>query len=409
MKKFPEIGHVLNMTEEQVEKFITLLHRNDRKQTYTSHNKSTRSIAWDNSQWYYIKSSSTKPLHLYENIVEGSSLEIPKNWHVVVTEENQEVVSTWRGVGNLRIGKIVGMTLGKNGILEKGHNSSGDIVCDTGYYNFGEEKSFEWFKENILKEKFTFPEKWFIPRNEAYKHKDILVPWLQNNSQTRSVYTSGAFEKDGMVYPKNYGSHLFVSAPAGYTEITFEQFKQYVLKESNTYVDILENSPIIQFPIEGKMRVTPEQSRMLQEKLFSLGYVWSISNIKEQTTVQYIHSPFIYWRDTKYILHGVSEKVYLGQEETEYQFSYLFNDNLFNNQQTTDNGKESNTRISSGSGILQGTFETNGGSTGGIVLRPYSGGAKITSSERLVNNTLPHRKPKGSILKGSLGSTILSI
>jgi hypothetical protein len=76
---------------------------------------------------------------------------LPKLWHVVVTEENQNILEKWRGV-KLRINQITGVC---NMRGEKGHNSYGDIKNRS--YNFGKEIKFEEFKVLVLKEQSTEP------------------------------------------------------------------------------------------------------------------------------------------------------------------------------------------------------------------------------------------------------------
>ena len=76
--------------------------------------------------------------------------ELPKLWHVVVTQENREILSKWRDV-KLNTNQITGVCY-HNG--EKGHNPLHDIKDkDPNFsYNFGEEITFEEFKVLVLKE-----------------------------------------------------------------------------------------------------------------------------------------------------------------------------------------------------------------------------------------------------------------
>lgn len=80
-----------------------------------------------------------------------------KNFYVVVTEENNEVLSKWRfGHDRLKLSnnEIVGIVLYKfetnNHKYVKGHNARHQIKDET--YDFGEEITFEQFKKYILKE-----------------------------------------------------------------------------------------------------------------------------------------------------------------------------------------------------------------------------------------------------------------
>jgi len=81
-------------------------------------------------------------------IVKGFVL--PERWHVVVTEENQEILSRWKYKAStplLKIGFIVGIAT-SNGRPDHnpGHIKKGDS------YDFGEEITTEQFKKYVLKE-----------------------------------------------------------------------------------------------------------------------------------------------------------------------------------------------------------------------------------------------------------------
>lgn len=82
---------------------------------------------------------------------------LPVNWYVIVTEENQNILSKWRYENNynfLKIGYIVGMTKNGDGsIVEKGHNPIENIRCSPSRcsYDFGNEITFEQFEKYVLK------------------------------------------------------------------------------------------------------------------------------------------------------------------------------------------------------------------------------------------------------------------
>jgi hypothetical protein len=70
----------------------------------------------------------------------------PEYWYIVVTKENKDVLCRWRGNVNLKPGHITGWY---KGLIEGGskeHNYS--ITDDDGW---GEEITFEQFKEHVLK------------------------------------------------------------------------------------------------------------------------------------------------------------------------------------------------------------------------------------------------------------------
>lgn len=83
---------------------------------------------------------------------------LPEKWYVIVTEDNKDVLSRWRFTNQshkLKVGQITGCV----GTVSREHNDFNPItkegVCD-GYYDFGEEITFEQFKKYVLMEKKIF-------------------------------------------------------------------------------------------------------------------------------------------------------------------------------------------------------------------------------------------------------------
>lgn len=146
-----------------------------------------------------------------------SDFVLPKYWYVVITEENAEILTKWRGARNLlKVGQVVGIAIDGS----KGHNPLYSTDC---FHNF--EITFEQFKKYVLKEdtdEFVLPDKWYI------KGSDEL-------SDLYSEFTNCSLAHSHMYYyPKdkwnnkawNYVSRILTD----YTEITLEQFKKYVFK-----------------------------------------------------------------------------------------------------------------------------------------------------------------------------------
>lgn len=75
----------------------------------------------------------------------------------------------------------------------------------------------------FVKEEFVLPKKWFV------KHNKIIGKWFDNKLSTY-CYENSNFNY--LYYPAHNDSHIFDTVLEDYTEITFEQFKKYVLKES---------------------------------------------------------------------------------------------------------------------------------------------------------------------------------
>jgi len=75
---------------------------------------------------------------------------LSNSWHIIVTEENQDILSKWRYTHTdykLPIDYITGMYLHPSGKITKEHNPANSRG------NFGEEITFSQFKQYVLKEK----------------------------------------------------------------------------------------------------------------------------------------------------------------------------------------------------------------------------------------------------------------
>ena len=94
----------------------------------------------------------------------------------------------------------------------------------------------------VVKEpEFVLPEKWCIRQN-----KKEINDWLNQNKQTGFTYSSRN-GNEFVHFPEKNGYHLNTNIQDGYTEITFEQFKKYVLKEEIVEEKVIE--PLPQFKV----------------------------------------------------------------------------------------------------------------------------------------------------------------
>jgi len=83
---------------------------------------------------------------------------LPKNWHIIVTEENAEDVLKWRFEKNyldkdkvIYLDNLVGICVTSYDSYEKGHNLKYDIKGDS--YDFGIEITYPQFKKYVLNKK----------------------------------------------------------------------------------------------------------------------------------------------------------------------------------------------------------------------------------------------------------------
>ncbi len=90
-------------------------------------------------------------------------------------------------------------------------------------------------KQGMIKEEFVLPEKWAVARNE--ENYRVLNDWCNSHNGV-----AGTTEPNGYIHSHNYGNNWkgfdsghyyanFKQKHPDHTEITFEQFKKYVLKQ----------------------------------------------------------------------------------------------------------------------------------------------------------------------------------
>lgn len=114
----------------------------------------------ENDLWRYATDNEIEEYQLVGkpfNVIEFNNFTLPKNWHIVVTEENAEDVLKWRFENSYSskdnqtfLNNIVGICEEEFGYF-KGHNLKTDIIGDT--YNFGIEITFNQFVRYVLNKK----------------------------------------------------------------------------------------------------------------------------------------------------------------------------------------------------------------------------------------------------------------
>lgn len=148
----------------------------------------------------------------------------------------------------------------KLGIIYK-VNNNGYISNDSynfAYYNFNKNRFKPSTKEAydaqfVVKEpEFVLPEKWCIEIKENYK--EIICNWFQKNCQNNydGSYLNILNNGEYVHYPVNSSVNSHRGFEIGkiynnYIEITFEQFKKYVLKEKTVVKEVIK--PLPQFKV----------------------------------------------------------------------------------------------------------------------------------------------------------------
>jgi hypothetical protein len=158
-----------------------------------------KGFSWDEAKegglfWMDILMDSNVETFFEKYPRNKSNFKLPENWHVVVTEENREVLSEWRWRKGhthtlIEVGRIVGMVeYALIGNYKKGHNYQNCVKSDT--YDFGIEITFNQFKFHVMgeknKEELTFPrEMWCW---DGDKEKGVKATVLIILPDRRSVY-----------------------------------------------------------------------------------------------------------------------------------------------------------------------------------------------------------------------------
>lgn len=106
-----------------------------------------------------------------------------------------------------------------------------DKVISPGVYNILEDGGRFVYTADMLEpwEDFKLPEKWCVL--ETHENHEVINKWFIDHLELNRVKPQGVV---GYIYLEEdaiYGWRMSTIKPKGYTEITFEQFKKYVMKE----------------------------------------------------------------------------------------------------------------------------------------------------------------------------------
>lgn len=108
---------------------------------------------------------------------------------------------------------------------------------DSSVYAFKESDILELAKEqNMIEENFKLPEKWSLPLENHYLEE--VKNWLGSESLKYNLGDWSSVNYDKTANDKE-------NVPKHYTEITFEQFKKYVLNKEESKVDLKNDEFIV--------------------------------------------------------------------------------------------------------------------------------------------------------------------
>jgi len=127
---------------------------------------------------------------------------------------------------------------------------------------------------DFLEEEFVLPEKWFIKITD--ENKEVLNEWKRNTKFKHAITEKESFVvENGDMYVTNYWSN-------NRAEITFEQFKKYVLKQETMEKEIIGYKLIKEYPnfkslgyfekyTTGKLSQYPEYWQPVYKEEFKVG------------------------------------------------------------------------------------------------------------------------------------------
>ena len=100
------------------------------------------------------------------------------------------------------------------------------------YLNFKPSTKEAYDAQFVVKEpEFVLPEKWQIKRNK--ENHEIINNWMNNHHKDKITYGTTDYASS-KYFANNFNLNKIVNREEGVIEITFDQFKQYVLKENTT-------------------------------------------------------------------------------------------------------------------------------------------------------------------------------
>jgi hypothetical protein len=260
--ELPNNGCFENIQNYNIESLINYF-VNTKKFEKVTCNSSQYIIAWNHVSYWYCSVGSAKTVFTQEDLKEyvKNKIVLENKWHVIVTKENQKVLSDWRFENHnhiLDIGYIVGMTnsnsCSTSNLYEKGHNPVSSKE------NFGKEITYQEFEKYILvnekyEKRIVLPLKWCIKYCDEvseYAYKK----WKCIKRITESYYHEGGTYKT--IANNNFLYIFKEKILEGHTEISLKDFKKYL---SQTTVEVnLPQTQIIENGKSSKQKRAEERS-----------------------------------------------------------------------------------------------------------------------------------------------------
>jgi len=159
---------------------------------------------------------------------------LPDKWYIPITKENHTVLYEW---------------------WKQQPN------CSTVYWD-GTDVS--WFKKHVLAKGFVLPEEWYVHAND--QGQDTVITAYINNtykSDLSDYASERGFYYSNLCINSRGNEHYSPNIPSKGTEITFEQFKKYILKST-----IMETKKIINYKLVKEYPGSPELGSITDRTMY---------------------------------------------------------------------------------------------------------------------------------------------
>lgn len=146
----------------------------------------------------------------------------PREWYIVLTTENRDSVKSWWKKYFPHDERVFDLGSGYGFGKEKQQAKSKGFLYDLD----GCAVSFEWFKRNVLKIPFILPDVWYVTVTE--ENREILSRWRFDSPNGSGLEVG---QITGLINGSKEHNPGRSPEPFNKTEISFEDFKEYVLGE----------------------------------------------------------------------------------------------------------------------------------------------------------------------------------
>lgn len=145
---------------------------------------------------------------------------------------------------------------------------------------------------------FILPERWCVKNTDKiiskYFNEMTNDNFTYNNHENKYLHSESLnnLKLTDFISKGNYQSKTFADfyIRPNYTEITFEQFKKYVLKETEPVIIVQSHKDMLDLKTKGINSIVLPQETLLEQakRLYPIGTVFNNNNIKQHVTKEHI-------------------------------------------------------------------------------------------------------------------------